>query len=323
MKKTVTPKQNTQQIEHDQQEAELLDEQSKNQELMKASENAQIAGQAEKSALANQLFGRLQLAGAMTKMLNISTLLDLKKVKEEKLYLNFKGVPVISPTGKMLNVSTWKDFCLSLGLSRQHVDDQLINISTFGAEAYEAMRYAGIGVHTMRGIRKLPENEMTIVVDDIEANVGDKDAIIELIEDITIKHSREKETLQKQLENAEGEQTGKDDVIRKKQEHITKLNKELDKYSTPGDEEQLKQNLESAVTNCETSIRLLGKAMNDIFYHADGSEQLRIQPLNQFEFLLRELVDAGVKNQLQFDAKKAFAPLMVMFEGFTPEDSKE
>jgi len=323
MKKDITPKQNTQKIKQDQQEAELLDEQSKNQELMKASENAQIAGQAEKSALANQLFGRLQLAGAMTKMLNISTLLDLKKVKEDKIYLNFKGVTVISPSGETLNVSTWKDFCLSLGLSRQHVDDQLINISTFGAEAYEAMRYAGIGVHTMRGIRKLPENDMTMVVNDVEANVGDKDAIIELIEDITIKHSREKEVLQKQLEEAEGEKTGKDQVIREKQEHITKLNKELDKYSTPSDEEQLKQNLESAVTNCELSIRQLGKAMNDISYHVDGSKQLRMQPLNQFEFLLRELVDAGVKNQLHFDANKAFAPLMRMLEGLATDEIKE
>ena len=160
----------------------------------------------------------------------------------------------------------------------------------------------------MRPIRSLTESEMTIVVKDVEENVGDKDAIIELIEDITLKHSREKEVLKKQLEEAENDKVSKDDVLHQKTQKINELNKELDKYSTPSDEEQLKRNLESAVTYCESSIRQLSKAMNDIFYHQKASQQLRMQPLNQFEFLLKELVDAGAKNELQFDAKKAFAP---------------
>lgn len=325
MTKETTTKQNALEIEGQIQEAELLQEKSNNHELIAAAENTTASGKEEKNALANQLFGRLQLSGAMTKMLNISTLLDLKKVKEEKLYLNFKGVPVVSPTGEVLIISTWKDFCLSVGLSRQHVDAQLININTFGAEAYEAMTHAGIGISSMRPIRQLPENEFNAVVNEIESSVGDKEAIIELIEGITIKHvkerekiAEEKQDLQQQVQAAQDKVDANERLLEVKGQRIHELEKVVDKCLTPDEqrkhqldqEQALKNQLEQVEAECALAIDRLDLIIGQIYNHPKCSDDLEQMPSKLYEYLLKHLVNVADQYQIQFDANQILSPIL-------------
>lgn len=323
--KDIVISQSVQQLAHQVQESELLEDQMNRHELVGLAQHSETTPQIEKSALANQLFGRLQLAGAMTKMLNITTLLDLKRVKEEKLYLYFKGVAVTSPTGEVVIITTWKTFCVALGLSREHIDEQLRNINAFGAEVYETMTHAGIGLVAMRPIRTLPENEFKAVVSEIEAHIGNKDAIIDLIEDINVKHFKEKEqlvkaneTLQQKLEDNQAKSAATERYLQTKEQKINELEKVVNKCLTPDEarkhqldqEQQLKKELGYIEAECALAIDKLDLAIGKIFDYDKRSEELDQMPNKLYEYLLKHLVNVADQYQLRFDAQQILSPIL-------------
>jgi len=145
---------------------------------------------------ANQLLGRIQLAQRLTKLLNVSSLIDLKKIKEDKSY---KHLTVKDKNGELLTVSSWAQFCDLLGKSHKSVDESLLNLSTFGEEALKSMQQAGLGYHTFR---KLRDEDRKIIVQEVEADAGDKDSILQLIDDLSAKHTAESQQLQEKIKQA-------------------------------------------------------------------------------------------------------------------------
>ncbi|HEC12303.1 MAG TPA: hypothetical protein ENI80_03495 [Acidiferrobacteraceae bacterium] len=130
---------------------------------------------------ANQLLGQAQATQAFSKLLTVSTLRILAEVKNRKLY---KGLTVNGPDGKLLTVSSFDDYCrFGLGLSRQKVDQDLLNLETFGGEALDAMQRVGLGYRDLRRLRKLPQEKVLEIQGRI-INAEDKNEIKELIEEI-------------------------------------------------------------------------------------------------------------------------------------------
>jgi len=329
--KKVTPKQSNQDLAQQVEEAELLQEQMNQKELMDANEQHELSGYTDQRDLANQLMGRIQMTLGFKKMAAVASLTDLAYVKEHKLYKALAGKQLFGSDGeKVANIATWEGYCKALGTSRRKVDEDLMNLATFGDEALEAMNKAGIGYRQMRQLRKLPEKELTIVVNEVEANVGDKDAILGLIEDMSIKHAKEKESLQQQVEQSQSQNEANERFLQAKEQKINDLEKVVSKSLTPDEEKQrhssieaeLKSELESAVASCAINMDRLNVVMEKVFMYDKGTEELRSQPLNQYDYLLRHMVDVGIQNQLKFDAKNIFAPLMFMLDGFTPDESQ-
>jgi len=176
--------------------------------------------------IANQLIGRIQLARGVANLLTVSSLTDIKRVKELKLY---KGLPRKSTNGELLTVSTFEEFCDELGYSRQKIDQDLLNLEAFGSEALESMQQIGLGLRDLRKLRQMPDEDRNLVIEQVTVDTGDKEAvkesILELLETQSKKHEREKAELKAKAENAERALEVKDKVIAQKTAEIQKRDK--------------------------------------------------------------------------------------------------
>ena len=154
----------------------------------------------EERDLLNQLLGQAQMAESFAKFsLTVSTS-TLAFVKENKLYRALQGKRTAD--GQQFS-GTWDDFCSLLGRSRQQVDEDIANLRCLGEEALDSMSRMGIGYREMRQYRRLPEDQQAALIE--VAKTGDKDAFIDLAEEIIAKHATEKAELTKKLEDTQAD----------------------------------------------------------------------------------------------------------------------
>ncbi|MGP5781540.1 hypothetical protein ACTX1J_32725, partial [Pseudomonas aeruginosa] len=149
----------------------------------------------EERDLLNQLLGQAQMAGAFEEFSRTVRTSKLAYVKENKLYRALAGRS--SPHGAENLSGTWEEFCNLLGRSVDQVDRDIANLRAFGEEALESMSRMGIGYRELRQYRKLPDDQKTALIE--VAKTGDKEAFVDLAEEMIAKHSKEKEELQAKL----------------------------------------------------------------------------------------------------------------------------
>lgn len=136
----------------------------------------------------------------VTKLLTVANLKALAEIKETKSY---KGLTYIDVNGNIATVSSWEDFCkYKLKNSRATIDNNLLNLSQFGEDFFEASQNIGLGVRELRKLRQLPEADQALIIDSEAIDTGDRDAIKDLIEDLTEKHSKEKAALEQKAHEA-------------------------------------------------------------------------------------------------------------------------
>ncbi|PTZ12347.1 hypothetical protein [Pseudomonas aeruginosa] len=153
----------------------------------------------EERDLLNQLLGQAQMAGAFEEFSRTVRTSKLAYVKENKLYRALAGRS--SPHGAENLSGTWEEFCNLLGRSVDQVDRDIANLRAFGEEALESMSRMGIGYRELRQYRKLPDDQKTALIE--VAKTGDKEAFVDLAEEMIAKHSKEKEDLRAKLEDVQ------------------------------------------------------------------------------------------------------------------------
>lgn len=158
-------------------------------------------GFGEERDLINQLLGQAQMAGAFEDFSRTVRTSKLAFVKENKLYRALAGRK--SPHGAENLSGTWEEFCNLLGRSVDQVDRDISNLRAFGEEALESMSRMGIGYRELRQYRRLPEDQQAALIE--VAKTGDKDAFVELAEEIITKHAAEKAELSKKLEDSQAD----------------------------------------------------------------------------------------------------------------------
>ncbi len=146
--------------------------------------------------LLNQLLGQAQMADAFTQFSLTVRTSKIKFVKENKLYRSLKGKK--SPNGYDFLNGSWEEFCNLLGISVQKADMDIQNLNSFGEEALDSMSRMGIGYRELRQFRRLPEDQKSALIE--VAKEGDKNALLELAEEMIAKHAKEKENLATDLE---------------------------------------------------------------------------------------------------------------------------
>lgn len=156
---------------------------------------ALVTAMTEERDLVNQLLGQAQMADAFAQFSVTVTTSKLLYVKENKLYRALKGKK--SRNGYDFLAGTWEEFCGLLGMSVEKADLNIANLKAFGEEALESMSRMGIGYRELRQYRRLPEDQKTALLE--VAKAGDKDAFLELAEEMISKHAKEKESLAKQI----------------------------------------------------------------------------------------------------------------------------
>lgn len=174
--------------------------------------------------LLSEKVGALKAFEFTKKLLTVSTIKILAELKESNEY---KGLKTIGQDGNLLTVSTWEQFCQSIGKSRQHIDEEIRNLSAFGEDFLETSQRMGIGYRDLRKLRKIPDDERDIIINGEAVQAGDKDSLIELIEDMSVRHSKTKIKLENQVKDLTAEAKAKDRVIQQKQQTIDDKNTEL------------------------------------------------------------------------------------------------
>ena len=156
----------------------------------------------KEAAKANQLYGRVQYAQALQKLATVTSLSDLAELKKSKGYKNLQ----FEKDGELVTVTTWAGFCKVLGYSPEKIDTDIRNQTAFGEQAYESMQQMGVGSRQMLILRQLPEEDRKEIIDHVEQNVGDKDALMLLIGEKEVKHHKELEAQQAEIANLKAQQ---------------------------------------------------------------------------------------------------------------------
>lgn len=198
-------------------------------EILTANQNAMstmMASHSEERDLVNQLLGQVQMSDAFAKFSVTVTTSKLAYVKENKLYRALKGQK--SRNGYDFLNGTWEEFCVLLGISVEKADTDIANIRAFGEEALDSMSRMGIGYREMRQYRRLPEDAQAALIE--VAKAGDKDAFVDLAEEIIAKHAKEKSELTQRLDEVNADYDAQGEVMAKKTKELDSTKQELEKH---------------------------------------------------------------------------------------------
>lgn len=162
----------------------------------------QVAALATSPALlVGQRMGRRQIISALSKLLAVTDLVDLQRIKDSKGY---RGMTFPLPDGNTVTLDTWDQYCEHVeGRSRQSVDLDLSNLERFGPELFAALREIGIGPGKMREIRAVEQDDATKLLECAKA--GDKEGLLDIAQTLITRHQVEREQLSKKAERAEQE----------------------------------------------------------------------------------------------------------------------
>lgn len=181
-------------------------------------------GMQDERDLVNQLLGQAQMAGAFEDFSRTVRASKLAFVKENKLYKALKGKK--NPNGSYFS-GTWEEFCELLGISHDKANMDIANLRTFGEEALESMSRMGIGYRELRQYRRLPEDQKTALLE--AAKSGDKEAFVDLAEELIAKNAKDKEALAQQLDNVNADYEAQSQVLADTSSKLQDTKLELEK----------------------------------------------------------------------------------------------
>lgn len=167
--------------------AESVVESYQAMEVLKQQEEQeqQAKDKEELIAEASRLTGRVEAFELINKFANVSNLMTLKRIKESKIYKEIPGV------------STWEEYCKSIGFSRQKVDLDLDNLNTFGENFLTTVSSFELGYRELRSLSskvkagELQIKDESIIIDGETIPLEEKDILKDALTDLVAKNKEE------------------------------------------------------------------------------------------------------------------------------------
>ena len=249
-------------------------------------------------AQAYEMLGMVKMSDFTRKLVTVSHIKVLAEFKESKKY---KGLDIQDINGNWLHVTKWEEFCNALGYSREKIDTDILNLSTFGETFLETSQRLGLGYRDLRKLRKLPEDARAEIVDAEFSESADKEDLLEKIEELTAKHAQEKQILEGQLKQSHANYEAQSKVLKNKNDRINQLDIELEKkknhINTLSPDEKgglLRKETSQLVYNAEAILRgQVWKAFETLDSHTQESgidhKQFMVGTLAEIELVLNEL----------------------------------
>ncbi len=215
----------------------LTETSNMNQRLAVMTESNQVSAEPKTvSTEVDQLrlsewIGQRKFSAALQKLLTVSDLVEFQKIKESKSY---KGLRLLID-GKLLTVSKFGDLCSSIGCSEQHINEQLLNLKTFGPEFLE-FADKSLGYRELRALRKLPDDQHDALR--VLAKSNNTDALVEFVEKTIESHLSEKSSLHEEIKEL-GETIGNHqkqyDKLSTEHENVSREHNRLTRTKKPGE----------------------------------------------------------------------------------------
>lgn len=174
--------------------------------------------------------GALKATGFFKK---VSTVTEIKLIAEIKESKKYKGLRLISHDEKYVTCSTFQDFCNAIGYSYEKINQDIQNLGYFGEDFLETSQRMGLGYRDLRKLRKLDDAEREIVINGEAVKTEDRESLIDLIEEMSAKHTKEKTALKKKVDDLSADVDAKDKIIKNKDDKINKQDTELTKLKSP------------------------------------------------------------------------------------------
>lgn len=196
-------------------------------EMLTATQNSMataMTSHSEERDIVNQMLGQAQMADSIGKFTATVAVSKMAYVKENKLYRGLAGMH--DRDGRGLS-GTWEEFCSLLGTSAPKVNEDINNLRQFGEDALESMSRMGIGYREMRQYRRLPEDAQAALIE--VAKAGDKEAFVDLAEEIIAKHAKEKTELTQRLDEVNADYEAQGEVMANKAKELDSTKQELKK----------------------------------------------------------------------------------------------
>lgn len=212
----------------------------------------------------SEKLGAIKATNFIKKLVTVTEIKLIAEIKETKQY---KGLKVIDSTGKLVTVTTFEDFCQYLGKSREHVDEDIRNLGAFGEEFLETSQRMGLGYRDLRKLRKLDDADREVIINGESVKTEDRESLIDLIEEMSAKHRKEKNTLEAANKELKADKEALETVLQKKDEKVNQLDTQVTKLTSPAEikrrTESEPQELEKAAleTLSTESLMLLNAIM--------------------------------------------------------------
>lgn len=178
----------------------------------------------------SEKLGAIKATSFIKKLVTVTEIKLLAEIKETKQY---KGLKLIDPNGELVTVTTFEEFCRHLGMSREKVDQDILNLSIFGQEFLETSQRMGLGYRDLRKLRKLSDEDREVIINGESVKAEDRESLIDLIEEMSAKHSKDKANLNKKVADLSADKEALETISRKKDEKLNQLDAELTKLKSP------------------------------------------------------------------------------------------
>lgn len=153
--------------------------QQQEQQAMQTKEKEELIAEAYK------LTGRVEALKLMSDFGNVSSLLLLKNIKENKIYKNMQGI------------ETWENYCKSIGYSYKTIDDKLEFLNTLGSEFLETVSTFGVGYRDLKKITSkvkagaLQIKDESVIINGEVISLDEKDILKDALTDLVAKNKEE------------------------------------------------------------------------------------------------------------------------------------
>ncbi len=190
----------------------------------------------------HEVIGRIQGLGMVTKFADVSNLMWLKDVKDQKIY---KDLP---------NTGTWQNFCDYIGLSRQKIDEDLLNLRTFGEAFLADVSSFRVGYRELRKLRQI-SSDGNIIVDAEFVTIGEEkiplspdhtEDLQAAIENLLENKTREAEEARKAANVKERQLRSKEGQLRKAEKRLATLEGKAEERGYTAAEEAYIKKVEAA-----------------------------------------------------------------------------
>ncbi|MEJ1341198.1 MAG: hypothetical protein RPU14_03870 [Candidatus Sedimenticola sp. (ex Thyasira tokunagai)] len=212
-------------FEQKKQQAKVEKEIHEEGSLVEAKACRDMTPQASEIFQAAALHERARIFGGMRRLFSAAEIKAIKEIKDSK---SFKHIE-INDGEKFRLCGNFTEYCrFAIGRSHGIVYEEIQNFDIFG-EAIDGMKSMGVERNDFRLLRKAPDDLLGEARQAAEAD--DKDALLEIIDDLAVKHAKEKEELNKQNTDLKGSLEAAQDFAGKKNERINELEEKLHRKS--------------------------------------------------------------------------------------------
>lgn len=209
-----------------------------------ASQLAEVVS--EQQIQLSEKVGALKATNFIKKLVTVTEIKLIAEIKETKQY---KGLTIIDPMGLPVTVTTFQEFCQALGHSYEKVNQDLQNLSAFGEDFLETSQRMGLGYRDLRKLRQLPAEEQQLIINGEAVKTEDKESLIDMIEEMAVKHAKEKADRDEQIKQLQADNLAKDSVLANKDKKINELDKKLNLRRQPEQALLAQQELEQHIMN--------------------------------------------------------------------------